>query len=78
MTEHEASFHVDGYRVHVNKVGGGTVGEKYTGYWEAEIVNSLGDVVWSTGSTNSEKICTGLFKTHKQVAWLAVQYHSEA
>lgn len=59
----------------VFKVGGGTVGESYDGYWDAAI-SYRGETEWQTGETFSEKIYTGTPKTHEEIVDLAMDFYT--
>lgn len=59
---------VDGMRVQVDKVGGGTVGRAYEGRWSVTVHN--GPVL----AYDSEELTTGAPKTHAQVAFIAAEF----
>lgn len=58
----EFVIHRDGLRIEVDKVGGGTVGNKYVGHWDVSIVRNDGSVVFNGTYT------VGMPHTH---AWIA-------
>lgn len=56
--------------VSVDKVGGGTVGNKYDGLWYATVYDADQKPVWESDAIN-----TGTPMTHEDVAELALDYH---
>lgn len=71
--EYEFTTTVDGLKVHVNKVGGGTVGREYAGEdWSVTVMN--GDVF----ELDNAVLYIGLSTTHAQAAKLAAEWASDA
>lgn len=68
MEEYEYTKTIDGFTVHVNKVGGGTLGEAYEGDWEVVVMN--GDVF----VLDNNIIHTGTPKTHAGTAREAIMF----
>jgi hypothetical protein len=65
----------DGYWVGVNKVGGGTVGQKYTGYWDATVYDGDENELWHTDGATDRHICTRVFQNHLYAACLALDVY---
>lgn len=68
MYEDEFTAEIDGLRVYINKVGGGTVGRKYTGDWTERVERLDGSFVTEGVFT------TGTPWTHEMVAMEVTQY----
>lgn len=64
----EFTYHMAEKRltVHVDKVGGGTIGKKYVGRWNVKVIRD-GVVVLDDIFTN------GTAKTHSGVAWAILE-----
>lgn len=58
--------------VHVNKVGGGTLGHSYEGRWEVAITINGTVTFWA------DDIRTGTPKTHAQVAGIAAEFYANS
>jgi hypothetical protein len=71
MDENEYDTYIYGYRVEVDKVGGGTLGRKYDGNWIVS-VESGGTFLY-----DNEILHTETPKTHEEVAYLAADFASE-
>lgn len=67
----EYTTHIDGLRIQVDKVGGGTLGRAYEGRWSV-IVESGPIYVYY-----NDELTTGTPKTHAQVAQMAADFASE-
>jgi hypothetical protein len=61
---------VDGLRVQVDKVGGGTLGNAYEGRWSVTVQN--GPVY----AYDNDELTTGTPKTHAEVARIAADFAS--
>jgi hypothetical protein len=72
MEDYEYSTVIEGLRVFVNKVGGGTLGRKHVGDWEVTVMNGPEYVY------DNSIIFTGLPKSHGVVARMAAHFASEA
>lgn len=59
---------IRGFKVTVDKDGGGTLGRAYDGTWTVSVMN--GDVF----EIDNEELHTGIAKTHAQVARLAAEF----
>lgn len=62
--DYEFSTTIGGLKVHVNKVGGGTLGRRYAGNWEVTI----------EGHFEKEILKSGVPMSHQQVAKVAVDF----
>lgn len=70
--EYEYAAVIDGLRVYVNKVGGGTVGKEYAGEdWFVTVMN--GDVF----ELDNDVLYVGTPTTHHKAARLAAEWASE-
>ncbi len=67
----EYTKEIDGLRVQVDKVGGGTVGKAYEGRWSVTV--DAGPVMMY----GNEDLITGTPKTHAQVAKFAADFVNE-
>jgi hypothetical protein len=66
--EHEFTIDYFGGNVGVSKVGGGTIGRAYEGFWHYTIVPDQGEVI--TGSD----LFTGTPKNHQEAADLVLDF----
>lgn len=67
----EYTTHIDGLRVQVDKVGGGTPGKTYEGAWSVTVESGPVYVY------DNDELTTGTPKTHAQVARMAADFASE-
>ncbi|MFI5614720.1 hypothetical protein [Amycolatopsis sp. NPDC051903] len=63
----------DGLTVHVEKVGGGTLGRTYTGSWGYVVTDSA-----STELGRGQDFTTGTPKTHAETALLIAEHFRDA
>lgn len=69
MSEYTTTL--DGFKITVDKDGGGTLGRAYDGTWTVTVMN--GPVF----ELDNDEITTGTPKTHAQVARIAADFASE-
>lgn len=67
----EYTTHIDGLRVQVDKVGGGTLGRAYEGRWSVTVQSGPIYVY------DNDELTTGMPKTHAQVAEMAAEFANE-
>lgn len=67
----EYTTRIDGLRVRVDKVGGGTLGKSYEGRWSVTVENGPVYVY------DNDELTTGTPKTHAEVAGMAAEFASE-
>ena len=68
MNAHEYTHTIEGFRVYVDKNGGGTLGKAYEGTWTVSVQNGP---VWVL---DNDTLTTGTPKTHAEVARMAVEF----
>lgn len=61
---------IDGLRVQVDKVGGGTLNRSYEGRWSVTVQNG------SVYIYDDDELTTGMPKTHAEVARIAAEFAS--
>lgn len=71
MDENEYTTTIHGWKVFVDKDGGGTPGNAYDGTWTVTVMNGPVHVL------DNAMIHTGTPKTHSQVARIAYDYAAQ-
>lgn len=69
--QYEFEAFIDGLKVFVDKIGGGTLDRSYIGDWDITVMNGDEYVI------DAEILHTGMPKTHLGVAVMAVDFASE-
>lgn len=60
------------YHVSVDKVGGGTIGQFYTGDWKVTVIDSNPDTLFPV--YDNEIVSTGMPHTHSEVVDIALDF----
>lgn len=66
-----------GWTVSVAKVGGGTVGTTYTGWWDWAISDANGAIIDTSICNRDAQLYTGTPKNHSEAAELVAELYEE-